>query len=101
MAVIESRVDSSSAEFGANRQYFQGLLQELQVRTAQVSEGGGAEAMAKHVARAKLPVRTRIARLIDPQTPFLELSALAAWDMYDGEAPSAGIVTGIGRVAGR
>ncbi|MDQ6781476.1 MAG: methylcrotonoyl-CoA carboxylase, partial [Candidatus Eremiobacteraeota bacterium] len=101
MAVIESRVDSSSAEFAANRQYFYGLLQQLQQRIARVSEGGGPEAMSKHVARAKLPARTRIARLLDPHTPFLEFSALAAWDVYDNEAPSAGIITGLGQVCGR
>jgi len=101
MAVIESRVDSSSPEFAANRQYFAQLLQQLQERIARVSEGGGPDATAKHVARGKLPARTRVARLIDLQTPFLEFSPLAAWDMYDNEAPSAGIVTGMASVSGR
>jgi acetyl-CoA carboxylase carboxyltransferase component len=101
MPVIQTRVDTASPEFAANREYFVGLLDELGARTAQVCEGGGAEAMALHVSRKKLPARERIARLLDPQTPFLELSALAAWDLYKGEAPSAGVVTGIGRVAGR
>ncbi|HLW38488.1 MAG TPA: carboxyl transferase domain-containing protein, partial [Candidatus Eremiobacteraceae bacterium] len=101
MAVIESRIDVASPEFAANRQYFHELLRELQQRLARVREGGGHEAMAKHVARGKLPVRARIERLVDPQTPFLEFSALAAWDMYDDEAPSAGVVTGLGTVCGR
>jgi acetyl-CoA carboxylase carboxyltransferase component len=101
MAVIETRVDTSSPEFAANRQYFLDLLNELQARTSQVSQGGGKDAMALHVSRDKMPVRQRIARLTDPNTPFLEFSALAAWDMYKGEAPSAGIVTGIGVVSGR
>ncbi len=101
MPVIESRVDTRSEEFAANRAFFQELLQQLQERTAQVARGGGPEAMAKHVERGKLPARTRVARLLDPASPFLEFSALAAWEMYDGEAPSAGIITGVGRVSGR
>ncbi|MDQ6768091.1 MAG: methylcrotonoyl-CoA carboxylase [Candidatus Eremiobacteraeota bacterium] len=101
MAVIETRVDTSSPEFAANRQYFSDLLTQLQERVARVSQGGGKDAMALHTSRNKLPSRERIARLTDPQTPFLEFSALAAWDMYRGEAPSAGIITGIGVVSGR
>ncbi len=100
MAVIDSRIDTSSPEFAANRDYFAGLLAQLRERTTAVMQGGGPEALAKHVARHKLPARTRIERLLDPQTPFLEFSALAAWEMYKGEAPSAGIVTGIGVVSG-
>jgi acetyl-CoA carboxylase carboxyltransferase component len=101
MPALQSRVDASSAEFQSNRQYFVGLLTELAERTALVCKGGGAEAMALHVSRRKLPARERIARLIDPDGAFLEFSALAAWDMYRGEAPSAGIITGIGVVSGR
>ncbi len=101
MAVLETRVDTSSPEFAHNRQFFIDLLSELSARTARVNHGGGAEAMALHVSRKKLPVRDRISRLIDPDTPFLEFSALAAWDLYKGEAPSAGLVTGIGVVCAR
>jgi acetyl-CoA carboxylase carboxyltransferase component len=101
MAVIESRIDAASSEFVSNREHFGGLVDELRQRTALVMEGGGPEARAKHIARDKLPARERIRRLLDPQTPFLEFSALAAWEMYRGEAPSAGIVTGIGVVEGR
>ncbi len=101
MAVLETRVDTSSPEFAHNRQFFLDLLSELSSRAARVSQGGGEEAMALHVSRKKLPVRDRIARLIDPDAPFLEFSALAAWDLYKGEAPSAGLVTGIGVVCGR
>jgi len=101
MAVIETRVDTSSPEFAANRQYFYDLLQQLRERTVQVSQGGGKEAMALLVSRNKLPVRERIVRVTDPQTPFLEFSSLAAWDMYKGEAPSAGILTGVGVISGR
>ncbi len=101
MPVLESRIDAASFEFASNREYFHELLAQLRERTALVAQGGGSEAMAKHVARRKLPVRERIGRLLDVQTPFLEFSALAAWDTYDGDAPAAGIVTGIGNVCGQ
>jgi acetyl-CoA carboxylase carboxyltransferase component len=101
MAIIETRVDTSSTEFAANREYFSCLLDELRERNAQVARGGGTEAMKLHVSRGKLPVRDRIARLVDGDTPFLELSPLAAWELYKNEAPSAGLITGIGVVSGR
>jgi acetyl-CoA carboxylase carboxyltransferase component len=101
MAVIETRIDAGSSDYASNRDYFAGLIDELRQRTSVVMEGGGREAMAKHVARNKLPVRERINRLLDPQTAFLEFSALAAWDLYKGDAPCAGIVTGIGVVEGQ
>src|SRR3954470_6436412 len=74
---------------------------ELQRRLAQAAAGGGEAAQAKQRARGKLPVRERIERVLDPATPFLELSPLAADGMYDGASPGAGIVTGIGRIGGR
>src|SRR3954465_2438256 len=77
------------------------LVAELRERTAQVAQGGGERALARHRDRGKLTARERIDRLIDPDAAFLELNALAAWDLYDGQAPGAGIVTGIGLVAGR
>jgi 3-methylcrotonyl-CoA carboxylase beta subunit len=77
------------------------LVAELRERTALVARGGGEAATVRHRSRGKLPARERIDRLVDPGSAFLELNALAAWDMYDGEAPSAGIVTGIGVVEGR
>src|SRR5438270_11728499 len=77
------------------------LVAEVRERSAQVARGGGEKAMERHRSRGKLPARERIDRLVDPGTAFLELNALAAWDMYDGGAPSAGIVTGIGIVEGR
>ncbi len=101
MAVLESHVDTQSAECRENAAYFEGLVRELRERTRLVEQGGGDEAVAKHRKRKKLLARERIALLCDPQTPFLELSALAAWDMYENEAPSAGIVTGIGVVEGQ
>jgi acetyl-CoA carboxylase carboxyltransferase component len=101
MATLESRVDRSSAEFVTNQHYFDSLLAELRERTEGVRRGGGAAAVERHRARGKLLPRERIARLCDPETPFLELSTLAAWDMYEGDVPSAGIVTGIGVVEGQ
>src|SRR5436309_5790188 len=77
------------------------LVAELRERTAQVARGGGEKALEKHRSRGKLTARERIERLLDPDTAFLELSALAAWELYDGQAPGAGIVTGIGVIEGR
>src|SRR5438477_1757282 len=79
----------------------EGLVAELRERTAQVARGGGEKATERHRSRGKLPARERVDRLVDPATAFLELNALAAWEMYGGDAPSAGIVTGIGVVEGR
>src|SRR5215471_18384917 len=101
MAVLESRIDPSSAEFAANREHNLHLVDDLRCRLAQVREGGGEEAVRRHLARGKLLARERIERVLDPGSPFLELSPLAAGGMYDDEAPSAGIVTGIGSIAGK
>jgi acetyl-CoA carboxylase carboxyltransferase component len=101
MDVIESHVDVGSALFRANHSRMSELVLELRERTRLVSQGGGAKYLERHRAQGKLPVRERIGKLLDPGSPFLELSALAAWELYDGDAPGAGIVTGIGRVSGR
>src|SRR3954464_4667806 len=77
------------------------LVAELRERTEQGARGGGEKAVERHRSRGKLTARERIDRLVDPDTAFLELNALAAWDIYDGEAPSAGVVTGVGVVEGR
>src|SRR5687768_15575849 len=77
------------------------LVAELRERTALVARGGGDKSIERHRSRGKLPARERIDRLCDPETAFLELSALAAWEMYDGQAPAAGIVTGIGVIEGQ
>src|SRR5712691_11418434 len=77
------------------------LVAELRERTVQVSRGGGEKALDRHRSRGKLTARERIDRLVDPGAAFLELSALAAWELYDGDAPGAGIVTGIGVVEGQ
>ncbi len=101
MSILESHVDRSSIEFQENSRYFQQLLDELNGRMRRVQQGGGEDAIARHRKRNKLLARERVELLCDPDTPFLEFSPLAAWDMYENEAPSAGIVTGIGVVEGQ
>jgi 3-methylcrotonyl-CoA carboxylase beta subunit/propionyl-CoA carboxylase len=99
MDVLETRVAPHSEEFRQNERRFRALLAEMKERTTQAAAGGGTRAVERHRAQGKVPVRERIARLLDPGSPFLELSPLAAWDLYDNEAPGAGLVTGIGRVS--
>jgi acetyl-CoA carboxylase carboxyltransferase component len=101
MAVLTSQLDRDAEEFARRHERMEELVAELRERSAQVTRGGGEKAMERHRSRGKLPARDRVDRLVDPGTAFLELNALAAWDMYDGGAPSAGIVTGIGVVEGR
>jgi len=98
MEPIETHLDSASAEFKANRKQMEGLVDELKSKLEKARQGGGAKYVKRHRQQGKLPARERIAMLLDPHTPFLECSALAADAMYDGEAPAAGIVTGVGRV---
>jgi 3-methylcrotonyl-CoA carboxylase beta subunit/propionyl-CoA carboxylase len=98
---IDSRIDAASPHFRANQERMAALVAEYRARLADVQQGGGARYLARHREQGKLPVRERIAALLDPGSPFLELSPLAAWGMYENEAPAAGIVTGIGRVSGR
>ena len=101
MAVLASRIDPTSAEFQANRAHNLALLEDLRARLAAARRGGGEEAVRRHRARGKLLARERIECLVDPGTPFLELSPLAATGIYDNEAPSAGIITGIAEVEGK
>ena len=101
LVVLETHVDAASELFVANRARMTALVSELAERTALVRQGGGARYVERHRAQGKLPPRERIDKLLDPGSPFLELSALAAWDLYGNEAPGAGLVTGIGRVSGR
>jgi acetyl-CoA carboxylase carboxyltransferase component len=100
MAVLGSQVESSDA-FDERRAQMEALVAELRERSAVVTRGGGEKALEKHRSRGKLTARERVDRLLDPDTAFLELSALAAWDVYDGQAPGAGMVTGIGTIEGR
>ena len=101
MSRLTTLVDTEGAAFAENAEAFGVLVDELRERSAEVRRGGGGKAQKRHRERGKLPVRTRIERLLDPGTAFLELSPLAAFGMYDGRVPAAGIVTGIGRVSGR
>ncbi len=101
MDVIESQIQTGSDLFRANATAMGSLLAELKIRTELVRQGGGAKYVERHRAQGKLPARERIDRLLDERSPFLELSPLAAWDLYDDDTPAAGIVTGIGRVSGR
>ena len=101
MERIESHLDPTSAEFQANAAHHKALAADLKARLARVKLGGGADAIARHTSRGKLFVRERIERLLDPGTPFLELSPLAADGLYGGDAPSAGVITGVGVVQGR
>ena len=99
MTVIPER--PRGPDWDANVEANAALVAELRDRLDLVRRGGGDDAVARHRSRGKLLARERIDRLVDPATPFLELSPLAAWKLYDGDAPSAGVVTGIGVVGGR
>ena len=101
MRVLETHVNPADSLFRSNRERMQQLVGELGAHLARAREGGGSKYIERHRAQGKLPVRDRIERLLDAGSPFLELSPLAAFDMYDGDAPAAGLVTGIGRVSGR
>ncbi len=101
MAVLSSQVERESADFDRRKARMAELVAELRERTARVAQGGGEKAVERHRSRGKLTARERIDRLLDPDTAFLELNALAAWELYDDQAPSAGIVTGIGVIEGR
>jgi acetyl-CoA carboxylase carboxyltransferase component len=98
---IESRVSLNSPDFKRNREVMEAQVAQLRAAIERVREGGPENARRRHVERGKLLVRDRVKRLIDPASPFVELSTLAAWGMYDDEAPGASIVTGIGRIQGR
>lgn len=101
MEILLTHIDPQSPEFLANSEHQRALAAALRERLAIVRQGGGEKYRRRQEEQGKLFVRERIERLLDPGAPFLELSPLAAWDVYDGESPGAGIVTGIGRVSGR
>src|SRR6478735_1449626 len=98
---LESHIDTSDPLFTSNRARMLTLVNDLRSRTERVREGGGQKYIERHRAQGKLTARERIDRLIDPGTPLLELSALAATGVYDDEAPGAGLVTAVGRVSGQ
>ena len=101
MAILSSAIDTGSAEFRANAEKMAALTAELQARRAQAALGGSDKSRERHVARGKLLPRDRVMSLIDPGSPFLELSPLAAFGMYDDAIHGAGLITGIGRIEGR
>jgi 3-methylcrotonyl-CoA carboxylase beta subunit len=101
MPAIESKLDPRDATFAKNREAMAALVADLRARVGEVELGGGEGPRAKHAARGKLLPRERVRALLDPGSPFLEFSQLAAYGMYDDSIAGAGIITGIGRVAGR
>ncbi len=101
MPIIHSKLNPRSAEFKANAEAMGGLVADLREKFDEISRGGGEAARAKHTGRGKLLPRERVRKLLDVGSPFLELSQLAAWNMYGDQVPAAGIVTGVGRVSGR
>ena len=101
MATLKSRVDSRSDAFKNNAAHHQRLAEDLRARLETARAGGPAQAVATQRKRGKFLARERVTRLLDPDTPFLELSALAAHGLHNGEAPAAGIITGVGRISGR
>src|SRR5256712_1238745 len=101
MGAIQSKVNPRSEEFQANSRALGALVADLRAKVERAAQGGDEPARAKHTARGKLLPRERLRLLLDPGSPFLELSQLAAFGMYEDEAPGAGIITGVGRVSSR
>jgi 3-methylcrotonyl-CoA carboxylase beta subunit len=101
MSTPSSQIDAKSDAFFANAEPMRRLVEDLRQKHAQIAKGGGERAVERHVSRGKLLPRERVRVLLDPGSPFLELSALAADAMYDDPVPAAGIITGIGRISGR
>jgi 3-methylcrotonyl-CoA carboxylase beta subunit len=101
MGAIQSKVNPRSDDYKASAGAMAALVADLRAKVEQVKQGGGEAARDKHLSRGKLLPRERVRRLLDVGSPFLELSQLAAWEMYGNQVPSAGIITGIGRIAGR
>ncbi|WP_026606193.1 carboxyl transferase domain-containing protein [Methylocapsa acidiphila] len=100
MTRLKSHIDPHAPEFSANRAAMQALVDDLKHKVVELRLGGGAKARERHLARGKLPPRARIAALIDPGAPFLELSQFAAYEVYPEPVPAAGLITGIGRIEG-
>ena len=100
MQALKTQIDPRSAEFKANAEALRTVVEDLRAQSARAALGGGEAARAKHVARGKLLPRERVNQLVDPGSPFLEIGQLAAHGMYEGEAPAAGVIAGVGRVQG-
>src|SRR5210317_964226 len=99
MTILKSSIQTNSDEFKANRSSMQALVADLEEKVAAIKLGGGEKARAKHAGRDKLLPRERIRQLLDVGSPFLEFPQFAAYNMYGGAVPAAGLITGIGRVA--
>ena len=100
MSKLRSQLNARSADFQTNAQAMRAVVDDLRAQTAKIAQGGGEAARAKHVGRGKLLPRDRVKMLLDPGTPFLELAPLAALNMYNNDAPGAGLIAGVGRVSG-
>ena len=101
MATIQSSINTRSEEFAANAAHLKQQVDDLRDKVAELSLGGEKKYRERHIARGKLLPRERVNALLDPGTPFLEFSQLAALDVYSDNIPGAGIITGIGRVSGQ
>ena len=101
MGILNSRINTRTEEFSANAEHLQAQVDDLKARLETIKEGGGEKARERHISRGKLLPRDRVAALIDPGSPFLELSQLAAMDVYGENVHAAGVITGVGRVSGQ
>ncbi|MEM6463208.1 MAG: carboxyl transferase domain-containing protein [Pseudomonadota bacterium] len=101
MSVLKSQIAPSSQQFGENKAHMEGLVDHLRSVAAHIELGGSEQARERHVSRGKLLPRERVRRLLDSNSPFLEIGQFAAYDMYGGDISSAGLITGIGRIEGR
>ncbi len=98
--ILESKLSPNSADFGQNAAAMQSLVDDLKSKLAIIAQGGSESARAKHLARGKLLPRQRVEQLLDAGSPFLEISPMAAYGMYDADIPAAGVIAGIGRISG-
>ncbi len=101
MTLLKTAVAPQSQNFALNTAAMQSLVEDLRGKIALITQGGGAKARERHIARGKLLPRDRVAVLIDPGTPFLEFSQLAAYEVYADSVPAAGLISGIGRICGQ
>ncbi|WP_259779327.1 carboxyl transferase domain-containing protein [Aestuariispira ectoiniformans] len=101
MTKIHSKLDTRSAEFAENSEAMKAVVDDLAAKVGEIKQGGGEKARDKHLSRGKLLPRDRVRNLLDPGSPFLELSQMAAYDMYDANIAAGGIITGVGRVSGQ
>ena len=101
MTILKTGIDTREASFADNADAMRGLVADLRDTVHEIKQGGGARSRDRHLSRGKLLPRDRVRTLLDPGTPYLELSQLAAYGVYEEQIPAAGILTGIGRVAGR